>query len=72
MSKLKIKDQNGKWVEITGVKGDKGDAFTYSDFTPEQLASLKGEKGDDYVLTEQDKQDIANLVIQILPTAQGG
>ena len=55
MSKLKIKDQNGNWVEITGVKGDKGDtgskgdkgdAFTYSDFTPEQLASLKGEKGD--------------------------
>ncbi len=55
MSKLKIKDQNGKWVEITGVKGDKGDtglkgdkgdAFTYADFTPEQLASLKGEKGE--------------------------
>lgn len=34
---------------IQGVKGDtgaKGDAFTYSDFTPEQLASLKGDKGD--------------------------
>ena len=27
-------------------KGDKGDAFTYSDFTSEQLAALKGEKGD--------------------------
>lgn len=27
-------------------KGDKGDPFTYSDFTPEQLAALKGEKGD--------------------------
>lgn len=24
----------------------KGDAFTYEDFTPEQLAALKGEKGD--------------------------
>lgn len=109
MSKLKIKDKNGKWVEITGIKGDKGDAFEYSDFTPQQLASLKGEKGDkgedgqdghspvitanksgttttisvdgtavaqiddgdDYVLTAQDKSDIANLVIQILPTAQG-
>ena len=29
-----------------GPKGDKGDPFTYADFTPEQLAGLKGEKGD--------------------------
>lgn len=29
-----------------GEKGDKGDAFTFDDFTAEQLASLKGEKGD--------------------------
>lgn len=27
------------------VKGDKGDPFTYADFTPEQLANLKGEQG---------------------------
>ena len=30
----------------TGAQGEKGDAFTYEDFTEEQLASLKGEKGD--------------------------
>lgn len=29
----------------TGAKGDTGKAFEFSDFTPEQLASLKGEKG---------------------------
>ena len=29
-----------------GLKGDKGDPFTYSDFTAEQLAALKGAKGD--------------------------
>ena len=29
-----------------GPAGPKGDAFTYNDFTPEQLASLKGPKGD--------------------------
>lgn len=34
-------------IELTpGPKGDKGDAFTYNDFTAEQLAALKGEKGD--------------------------
>lgn len=30
----------------TGATGPKGDPFTYSDFTAEQLAALKGEKGD--------------------------
>ncbi len=30
----------------TGATGAKGDAFTFEDFTAEQLASLKGEKGD--------------------------
>lgn len=29
-----------------GETGAKGDAFTYDDFTPEQLASLRGPKGD--------------------------
>lgn len=29
-----------------GPKGDKGDPFTYSDFTPDQLAALKGPKGE--------------------------
>ena len=31
---------------LQGAKGEKGDAFTYEDFTAEQLAALKGEKGD--------------------------
>ena len=33
-------------AQVAMLKGDKGDAFTYSDFTAEQLASLKGDKGD--------------------------
>lgn len=44
-----IYDAEKGWVnngQIQGAKGDKGDAFTYADFTPEQLAALKGEKGD--------------------------
>ena len=31
---------------IQGPAGPKGDAFTYNDFTPEQLNTLKGPKGD--------------------------
>lgn len=37
---------SGAWINNGGLKGEKGDAFTYSDFTPEQLAGLKGEKGE--------------------------
>lgn len=42
-------DKGKTWVNLIAeadLKGDKGDAFTYSDFTTEQLAALKGEKGD--------------------------
>ncbi|EEZ85507.1 hypothetical protein VME_45690 [Vibrio harveyi 1DA3] len=28
------------------IKGDKGNAFTYADFTPQQLAALKGQRGE--------------------------
>ena len=41
--------QTGRFKGDKGDKGDQGDpgkAFTYADFTPEQLAALKGEKGD--------------------------
>lgn len=34
------------WVNVGALKGPKGDAFTYADFTAEQLAALKGEKGE--------------------------
>lgn len=33
--------------EFNGAKGEKGDPFTYDDFTPEQLENLKGEPGRD-------------------------
>lgn len=41
-------DNGNTWVNLIAeadLKGDKGDAFTYSDFTAAQLAALKGEKG---------------------------
>ena len=117
--RVTITDKNhpsGMSFDVTnGAKGDKGDAFTYADFTQEQLALLKGAKGDDgkgiasiektstsglvdtytitysdnttstytvtngrngtngenYVLTAQDKSDIAQLVVGLLPTYNG-
>lgn len=53
------------------LKGDKGEPFKYSDFTPEQLEGLrgpqgktgpKGQKGDSYILTDADKTEIAQKV----------
>lgn len=44
----KFFDLNGKLQyngSDVGLKGDKGDPFTYSDFTTEQLAALKGDAG---------------------------
>ena len=46
-------------IELTpGPKGDKGDAFTYDDFTPEQLAALKGADGKDGVDGQNGKDGV--------------
>lgn len=42
-----------------GPKGDKGDPFTYADFTPDQLEGLKGPKGDPGPKGDQGIQGIA-------------
>lgn len=42
-------------------KGDKGDPFTYSDFTPEQLTALKGEKGDSFTYADFTDEQLASL-----------
>lgn len=41
---------------LAQMKGDKGDPFTYSDFTEEQLAGLKGPKGKTPVLESVNAQ----------------
>jgi len=60
-----------------GQKGDKGDDFEYSDFTPEQLLALKGDTGksayqsyvetttDNPVLNEQQWAAINTIVLQL-------
>ena len=39
-------DNYVKKTDLNSLKGEKGDPFTYADFTPEQLNALKGPKGD--------------------------
>lgn len=49
-----------------GEKGDKGDDFEYSDFTPEQLAAIKGDTGksayQSYVDTTTDNPPVSEAV----------
>ena len=75
----KLSDSNGKLQyngSDVGLKGDKGDPFTYSDFTAEQLAALKGTdghtpvKGTDY-WTASDKAEIVAEVTAALPKYGG-
>ena len=42
---LQAKLDDGSLKGAQGDPGEKGDAFTYADFTTEQLAALKGEQG---------------------------
>lgn len=42
---------------LRGDKGDKGDPFTYEDFTAEQLEALRGPKGADGTMTFADLTD---------------
>lgn len=68
------KDGADGYTPIKGVDyfdGEKGDPFTYEDFTAEQLEALKGKDGQDYVLTSADKTEIANAVIEALPKYEG-
>lgn len=53
---------------LRGPKGDKGDAFTFEDLTPEQITSLKGADGEPgpsgvYVGTEEPEDENINVWI---------
>lgn len=49
-----------KWMVITS-KGEKGDPFTFEDFTAEQLATLKGDKGDSFTYNDFTPEQVAEL-----------
>ncbi len=50
--KVKIGDGETAWNSLSWWTGEKGE---------------KGDKGDNYILVEEDKQEIANLVLNALP-----
>lgn len=54
------------WVDygyLQGAKGDKGDAFTYADFTPTQLEALKGENGVSPTVTLSKEGKVTTLTV---------
>ena len=48
-------------VTLTFYASLKGDAFTYSDFTPEQLLDLKGDKGDAFTYSDFTPEQLLDL-----------
>ena len=46
---------------LASLKGEKGDAFVYANFTSEQLAALKGEKGDAFTYSDFTAEQLAAL-----------
>ena len=58
---LKVKDKDGNWVEIpaiVGPRGERGAAFTYADFTAEQLEALRGPQGIQGIQGERGLQGV--------------
>lgn len=68
---LDIKSKDPDIILFKGEKGDKGDPGKDGKDGEQGPRGEKGDKGDDYILTNQDKTDIANIVLSELPTTQG-
>ena len=63
-------------VKVLMLKGDKGDqgvpgTVSFDDLTAEQKAQLKGDPGDDYILTDEDKDEIAGIVVNAFEADTG-
>nr|DAM67728.1 MAG TPA: leucine rich repeat protein [Caudoviricetes sp.] len=50
-----------KELDYSKLKGEKGDAFKYEDFTEEQLKDLKGEKGDAFTYDDFTPEQLEKL-----------
>ena len=54
-----------------GIQGPQGEKGEKGDTGPQGIQGEKGEKGDSYILTDNDKQDIAKIVLNLLPSSEG-
>ncbi|GIN71139.1 hypothetical protein J14TS2_16140 [Bacillus sp. J14TS2] len=52
-------------ISLEGKKGDKGDPFTYDDFTAEQLEDLKGKDGADGVSITGATSDSEKITFEL-------
>lgn len=62
-------DQNNDIIGYVApgyLKGEKGDPFTYEDFTEEQLAELKGDKGDPFTYDDFTEEQLSELKGEIV------
>lgn len=63
---LYVKDENGEWIPIPSIVGEKGADGEQGEPGP---AGKDGKDGEDYILTQQDKEDIADIVVQEIGSA---
>lgn len=54
-----------------GIQGPQGETGEQGPEGPAGPQGEPGPKGEDYVLTDTDKSNIANLVLELLPAAEG-
>ena len=67
-----LKGADGFSPIATVTQTASGATVTITDKNGTTTANISnGADGQDYVLTNQDKTDIANIVLQLLPTTQG-
>lgn len=57
-------------VEFFAVKGDKGEQGIQGVKGDNGEQGIQGPKGDPYELTEEDKQDLVDRVLEALPVAE--
>lgn len=75
---INIKDDNGEWVSIPAIKGADGEPGVsgpqgpQGEIGPQGPQGPQGEpgpQGDDYVLTPQDENEIADIVVAKIGSA---
>ena len=69
---FKQQDVKARAAVFFFAKGDKGDAFTYDDFTPEQLEALRGPQGVPGIQGEQGEQGIQGIPGERGPQGEPG